>query len=317
MYALQDIRQLLNYKEMSRKLTTPLDVVTMSDSMLHQAILQAGFTVNDEKLLIATSLHVIIFQALLMGIYTVIFGGTMYAYLIQQRSKHYAVSVTISILYITNIAVFSIQWYSTKLQFINNGTSRDTIFAALYTNSGTDIIALHTALNFLTAVSLVLSDGLLIWRCFNLWNRSIYAISIPVFLTFVEAAQTIGSEIVPQTAISSQLRLNRVVGNIFNTQSPAPSTQLLSFNFWTAAFGMSTTIMVARVATLSDESNAPTSGHSTGIQFRPRSTARTRTDAQVSVVLRGPEDTSGSLASEDNQAQVTASNLMKKDKQEV
>ncbi|KAF9475168.1 hypothetical protein BDN70DRAFT_957829 [Pholiota conissans] len=260
----------------------------MSDSnstTLHQAILQAGFTVNDEKSLIATDLHVIIFQALLMGIYTVIFGGTMYAYLIQQRSKHYAVAVTISVLYITNIAAFSIQWYTTKFQFIDNGVSRDTIFVTTYTESGTDIIALRITLEILTVVSFVLSDGLLIWRCFNLWNRSVYAISITVFLTFVEAVR------VPPLAYN--------------------------YSVSTSGQGMITTIMVARVATLSDESNAPTSGHLTGIQFRPRSTVRTRTDAQVSVVLQGSGDTTKNLAIEDNQAQVPASNLMENDRQEI
>ncbi|KAF9473149.1 hypothetical protein BDN70DRAFT_899988 [Pholiota conissans] len=312
-----------------------------NSTTLHQAILQAGFTVNDEKLFIATNLHVMIFQALLMGIYTVIFGGTMYAYLIQQRSKHYAVTVTISILYIINIAVFSIQWYTTKFQFIDNGASRDTIFAALYYTSDTGVAA-HIALDFLTVVSLVLSDGLLIWRCFNLWNRSFYVISITMFLTFVEAADSsqIRLEKVAEagtfisgctTAIATVqiayrihlfLKHQEIVVNILSSRSTTPSTQLLSVYTWTIDFlfplaGISTTIMVARVATLSDESNAPTSGHLTGIQFRPRSTARTGTDAQVSVVLQRSGDTTENLAIEDNQAQVTASNLMEKDKQEV
>ncbi|KAF9475172.1 hypothetical protein BDN70DRAFT_898378 [Pholiota conissans] len=346
----------------------------MSDSnstMLHQAILQAGFTVHDEKLLIATSLHVIIFQAFLKGIYTVIFGGTMYAY------------VTISVLYITNIAALAIQWYSTKFQFIDNGISRDTIFVAVYLTAGIDALALRIAMDVLAVVSLVLSDGLLIWRCFNLWNRSVYAISILVFLTFVEAAlmltQTIGSAIVPLRAVSLQVKLDLVimagtlisgctiaiatvqiayrihlfmkhqnmsstkfqhitnlvlqsgivsslsllifsVMTILMTRSPTPSTQLMSFYYWAGVMlfpitGISTTIMVARVATLSDESNAPISEHLTGIQFRPQSAACTGTDAQIPVVLQGLEDTTRSLSIEDDQAQ--ASNLMKKNKQEV
>ncbi|KAF9475174.1 hypothetical protein BDN70DRAFT_957832 [Pholiota conissans] len=355
----------------------------MSDSnstTLHQEILQAGITVNDEKLLIATNLHVSIFLALLMGIYTVIFGGTMYAYLIQKRSKHYAVAITISVLYISNIAAFSLEWYSTKLQFIDNGASRDTIFVAIYTN-GPDV-AVSIALEILTAVSLVLGDGLLIWRCFNLWNRSVYAISITVFLTFVEAGlmltQAIGTAIAP-TAAPLQIKLAKVIAagifvsgcntaiatvqiayrihlflkhqgmssrkfrhvtnlvlqsgivyslslliysvlTILMTQSTTPSAQIFSLAIWANIFvfplaGMTTTIMVARVATLSDENNAPTSGHLTGIQFRPRSTARTGTDAQVSVVLQGPGDTTENLAIEDNQAQ--ASNSVEKIKQEV
>ncbi|KAF9472922.1 hypothetical protein BDN70DRAFT_937812 [Pholiota conissans] len=63
--------------------------------------------------------------------------------------------------------------------------------------------------------------------------------------------------------------------------------------------------MVARVATLSDDTNISTSMHLTGIQFKPRSTACT-TVGGVSVPLYtcSDSDTAGDTAAEVKQAQV-------------
>ncbi|KAF9476275.1 hypothetical protein BDN70DRAFT_935189 [Pholiota conissans] len=288
----------------------------MSDTnstTLHEKIVQAGLTVYDEKSMIAASLNSSIFLALLMGMYTVIFGGTMYAYSIRQPSKRHLVPITVSLLYISNLATFVIQWFSTKLQFVDNGATRETIL--LDTFGGQFTIAV--LLSVLNVISFVLGDALLIWRCFNLWNRSIRVISVPVLLTIIGTAQTIGFSITPSlqpvlnkvvaagillsgctTIITTVLIIYRIYS--FSKQKHISSTKFrhiidivvqsgavyaisllifgvsgmlsgqsfvnlkvptYNFGLWTTAFvlpiaGISTTVMVARVATLSENTRS-------------------------------------------------------------
>ncbi|KAF9474461.1 hypothetical protein BDN70DRAFT_936647 [Pholiota conissans] len=317
----------------------------MSDAnstSLHQAILQAGFTDNDERVIIASALNVSMFQALLMGIYTVICGGTMYAYLTRQPSKRYLVPGTVCLLYLSNLVAFGIQWNSTKSQFVDDGATRDTIFLSLLDTQ----VAMFVAVTFMNAISLVLSDVLLIWRCFNLWNRSVRIISIPVFLTVAEGVSgAIGSAVNPPSALDEQVILGKVlasgimisacttvittllityrinsflknkdissrkfrnvidivvqsglvsslsllvlgISNVITSSSPINNTQTLIVGFWTSAFvfplaGIATTIVVARVATLSDNDDPAMSVHLTGIRFQPGSTTQSGTASGV------------------------------------
>ncbi|KAF9486095.1 hypothetical protein BDN70DRAFT_926810 [Pholiota conissans] len=321
----------------------------LNSTALHQVIVQAGFTVDDEKSVIATNLNSMIFAALLMGIYTVVYGGTIYKYTTREGSRGYLVPATISCLYLCNLALFGIDWFATKQQFIDQGDDRDTIFLATVDNSG----GLAIGVNFLSAAGLVLSGSLLIWRCFNLWDRSFRIIFVPVLLTITEGALmltlAIGAGVIPPSALTEQTRLNKVaaaglvmsscstiittaliayrirsflthqgisakrfrhtidvvvqsgavysfsvllygVVNILNNAADRSGRNVALFNFelWAASFtyylaGMSTTIMVARVVMLSNHANNPTSVHSTGIRFQPRSTVHTHTGAQPTI----------------------------------
>ncbi|KAF9470989.1 hypothetical protein BDN70DRAFT_939275 [Pholiota conissans] len=313
----------------------------MSDSnttALHQAVLDLGFTTNDEKSIIATNLNASMFLALLMGIYTVIFGGTIYAYVTRGVSNRYLVPVTVTILYVCNLASFGVQWFLTKWQFVNNGDNIDTVFLATLDANA----KIATASDILNAIGLVLSDCLLIWRCFNLWDRSARIVYIPLLLTGTEGAEAVAFAVVPRTAISLESRFNKVyaagiviascntiittalityriysflrnqhittkkfrhiidiviqsgavyslsmlvmaISIIVEINTETETVKLFNFIWWTNSLafplaGLSTTIMVARVATLTDITNPPTSVHLTGIQFQPHSTTRTGTD---------------------------------------
>ncbi|KAF9477403.1 hypothetical protein BDN70DRAFT_881235 [Pholiota conissans] len=338
----------------------------MSDSnatSLHDLILQLGFTVNDEKSYIATDLNVSMVAALFMGMYTIIFVGTMYAYMSRGVSGRYFVPVTISTLYLCNVAYFGLEWYDTKWQFIDNGESRDTIFFSFLVTPA----KIHTPGNIVNTVILVLSDVLLIWRCFNLWDCSYRVIAIPVLLTITETAlmltQAIGIAIISSTDKEKRLNiLNNIAAagimvtactNIITTmliayrvntflrnteispkkfrhivdivvQSAAvysalllvsgvsmiislpngADVRLLNFELWASVLalssaGISTTIMVARVAMLTDTSNPPTSLHLTGIQFQPQSTAHTGTSDRVSVNFHAYNEADRDSASKD------------------
>ncbi|KAF9476176.1 hypothetical protein BDN70DRAFT_952355 [Pholiota conissans] len=326
---------------------------------LHDAILQKGFSTADEKSVIATNLHVSLFQALLMGAYTVIFGGTIYFYLTRQSSKRYLVPATLVLLYASNLVVFALEWYTTKLQFSDNSTNRDTVFLAIYNGQTT----IASVCDILTMISVVLADGLLIWRCFNVWNRSLYIIAIPVLLTITEAglllSEALANIISPSnftvqqnvykafaagvlissctTIFTTGLIIYRIysflrhkdilsqtsfwhtidiivqsgaiytlsfliygVSVILDYENAFATLPTLIFDFWTNSFvfplaGISTTIMVARVATLSASdsttSEPSTLVHLTGIQFRQQSTARAPgTATQISIVLRREGD---------------------------
>ncbi|KAF9477079.1 hypothetical protein BDN70DRAFT_934500 [Pholiota conissans] len=316
----------------------------MSDqnvSALHQEILQLGFTINDEKSIISTTLNVFMFLALWMGIYTVIFAGTMYAYVTRNVSSRYFVPVTVSVVYLCNLAGLSMQWYITQWQFVENGQDRDTVFIATMNTPP----KISTAVYIISLFGLVLGDSLLIWRCFNIWNHSFRVISVPVVLMVTETGelpinlgfygvrlqnifnrvlaagiviagcttilttalityrihsflehqeksrkkfQNIIDIIIQSGALSSISFLMLGVAVILDTNTDGLNVRIYNFYNWTTSFvfplaGISSTIMIARVATLADESDPTTSIHLTGIQFQSPSATHTGTGTQISV----------------------------------
>ncbi|KAF9471343.1 hypothetical protein BDN70DRAFT_939019 [Pholiota conissans] len=346
----------------------------LNSTALHQVIVQAGFTVDDEKSVIATNLNSMILSALLMGIYTVIYGGTIYKYTTREGSRGYLVPATISCLYLCNLAFFGIDWLVTKQQFIDQGDDRDTVFFATANNWG----GLTVGVDLLSAAALVLSESLLIWRCFNVWDRSFRIIFVPVVLTVTNGAlvstQAIGVGVIPLSALTEETRLNKVLAagllmsacstiittaliayrirsflthqgisakrfrhtidivvqsgavysfsllllgvvSILNTTANRVGMNVVLFNFelWESNFtyylaGMSTTIMVARVAMISSHTDTAASVHLTGIQFDPRSTVHTNTCARLTIDIStlgasrdaaGPERQSQDLSAEE------------------
>ena len=106
-------------------------------------------------------------------------------------------------LYLFSIAQLAIAWYLLQSSFVDSGETRETIFMTTY--SGPPWIQL--ALESCTAATNILADGLLvsttftipfrsnhlklgkIWRCFHMWNRSLLAISLPVFFLVAETGE--------------------------------------------------------------------------------------------------------------------------------
>ncbi|KAF9477077.1 hypothetical protein BDN70DRAFT_934497 [Pholiota conissans] len=208
---------------------------TLNETALQEAIMKAGFTFDDEKSLIASNLHVTIFSALFTGIYTVIFGMTMYTYLKNGVRNRYLVPVTMSIVYLCNLGILGGEWYDTKAQFVDNGMNRDTIFFSIVDGRVVDGGMLEGFSGILNAITLALSDFLLIWRCFNIWDRSIRMITIPMLLTIVEAAlmlsASIGVLIVPSTETSRLSSLNKAfsAGIIIAGCTTLISTALIAY----------------------------------------------------------------------------------------
>ncbi|KAF9476553.1 hypothetical protein BDN70DRAFT_897235 [Pholiota conissans] len=236
---------------------------SINATAFHESLMENGYTESEEWSTISTNLHVSIFQALLMGKFDYLTYEVT-----KQPSKHYIVPITVTMLYLCNLAIFGVQWYTTKLQFVDNYTYWDPAFLAM--SSRTPLSgATMTVGSIINTTSLVLSDGLLIWRCHNLWNCSFRIISIPVFLTIGEAGEHSSSmkSVPPKLMRSSSVAVDAIlaISNIASIpiQHTPTNIPLYVFNSWTSMFvfplsGISTTIMVARVATLSNDTKSNT-----------------------------------------------------------
>ena len=106
-------------------------------------------------------------------------------------------------LYLLSIAQLAILWQQLQSGFVDSGETRETIFIATYFDTAWSILAS----NGLTAVTNILADGLLvsttstipfrfshlelgkIWRCFYVWDRSLLALSLPLFFLVAETGE--------------------------------------------------------------------------------------------------------------------------------
>jgi len=118
-----------------------------------------------------------------MGIYTLVYFGTLYIYLTTGRAEQSRIVVTImTMLYMLGIAQFGIQWYICSWNFTTNGDTRETVFVSLFNGPvWTRLVITITSFSMC-----ILADGLLIWRCFHVWNRSRRVISFLLFLFISE-----------------------------------------------------------------------------------------------------------------------------------
>jgi len=118
-----------------------------------------------------------------MGIYTMVYFGTLYIYLTTKRATQRRIVVTaMTMLYMLGISQFGIQWYVCWWNFAGNGDTRETVFVSLFNGP----VWTRLGINITSFAMCILADGLLIWRCFYVWNRSIRVISFLLFLFISE-----------------------------------------------------------------------------------------------------------------------------------
>ncbi|KAF8886623.1 hypothetical protein CPB84DRAFT_1850084 [Gymnopilus junonius] len=76
------------------------------------------------------------------------------------------------------------QWFLLRDAVVNQGATRKSIYVAIFTSP--------IWVSLLTSISIYslafLADTLLIWRCFNVWNRSLRVILFPLVTLFAEGA---------------------------------------------------------------------------------------------------------------------------------
>ncbi|KJA17199.1 hypothetical protein HYPSUDRAFT_206371 [Hypholoma sublateritium FD-334 SS-4] len=94
------------------------------------------------------------------------------------------VITAISLLYLVNVASTGVQWLFLKRVFITDGATRETAFS-----TEVQVQFLQTLLtDIFILIVFVVADGLLIWRCYNVWGKSFRVIFLPLVLVVAEAA---------------------------------------------------------------------------------------------------------------------------------
>ncbi|KAF9551427.1 hypothetical protein CPC08DRAFT_715065 [Agrocybe pediades] len=122
---------------------------------------------------------------LLMGFYVAVYFGTVYVYFeYRQASKNKGVLWTISFLFVSCLGQLGSNWYYTRFVFVDQGDTRASIFVNSY-RSPSPLVMISATLAY---VSSILADGLLLWRCFHITNRSLRWIVLPAFLFVCEIA---------------------------------------------------------------------------------------------------------------------------------
>ncbi|PPQ88151.1 hypothetical protein CVT25_005117 [Psilocybe cyanescens] len=96
----------------------------------------------------------------------------------------------ISALYLLCLSQFIEQWYSIDLDIVINGDTRETTFISTVEGGPTWVWVFA---DFLTYSSFVVSDGLLIWRCYHIWGQSLRIILVPVALFVAESCLFVAS----------------------------------------------------------------------------------------------------------------------------
>lgn len=83
----------------------------------------------------------------------------------RSSSQRFLVPTAVTMLYLSNLVGFGVQWYNTKWDFINNGDTRDSVFQSLYIVPTWFYIAEDTP----AYIAFILADGLLV-RIIELFN---------------------------------------------------------------------------------------------------------------------------------------------------
>ncbi|PPQ82444.1 hypothetical protein CVT25_007242, partial [Psilocybe cyanescens] len=89
----------------------------------------------------------------------------------------------ISVLYFLCFSEFIIDWYYINWTIVTNGNMRESIFLGTV---GYGLEWTWVLNDFLQNSLLIISDGLLIWRCYHVWGQSFCAILAPFILLVAE-----------------------------------------------------------------------------------------------------------------------------------
>uniref|UniRef100_A0A8H7XVV4 Uncharacterized protein n=1 Tax=Psilocybe cubensis TaxID=181762 RepID=A0A8H7XVV4_PSICU len=99
------------------------------------------------------------------------------------KSTGHIVISAISVLYFLCFLDCLLQWYFLNFLIVSNGDTRESIFNWIIVGGKRWMWVLN---NFLFYCLFVVSDVLLIWRCYHVWGKSWRIIVVPSFLLVVE-----------------------------------------------------------------------------------------------------------------------------------
>ncbi|PPQ92897.1 hypothetical protein CVT25_010452 [Psilocybe cyanescens] len=108
------------------------------------------------------------------------------------NSNHCIVLSAISVLYCLCFLYFAVQWYYLDWVLVVNGDTRESIFLATVVD-GLDWI--WVLCGFLANSMFIISDGLLIWRCYHVWGQSFWAILAPLIPLVAECGLSVATTV--------------------------------------------------------------------------------------------------------------------------
>ncbi|KJA17196.1 hypothetical protein HYPSUDRAFT_206367 [Hypholoma sublateritium FD-334 SS-4] len=123
------------------------------------------------------------------------------------------VTTAISVLYLANVANTGLEWFFLRKVFITHGETRGTAFDVVDQANTLESFLGAT----LSAIVFVISDSLLIWRCYKVWGNSLRAIYLALVLLLAETALYLSIVIIPcasnlDPAVPTRITLNKLTG---------------------------------------------------------------------------------------------------------
>uniref|UniRef100_A0A8H7XJJ3 Uncharacterized protein n=1 Tax=Psilocybe cubensis TaxID=181762 RepID=A0A8H7XJJ3_PSICU len=147
-----------------------------------------------------------------MGVYTMVYSGVVYAYASSESSgmPRCIVLGMISALYFLSSSTLVLLWNKLNWTFISRGDTRDSLsYATLEPVSWFD-----TGLTCVLSMSFVISDALLIWRCYYVWGRRLKVTFVLFMLLTAEFAFAVISTVIHAVHVTYS---NIVVATLSNS----------------------------------------------------------------------------------------------------
>ncbi|PPQ84447.1 hypothetical protein CVT25_012547 [Psilocybe cyanescens] len=136
----------------------------------------------------------------------------------------------ISALYLLCMGTLTIQWYYFNYKISINGDTRESIVKSIL--EGGAAFKFYALSEFLFYSIFVVSDGLLIWRCYHVWGRSKRVILVPSVLLLTEIV-----------FVFTVTVLSFITRSITNSPLAAPPTTIL--NARVVFFSLANTIIAS------------------------------------------------------------------------
>ncbi|KAG7447941.1 uncharacterized protein BT62DRAFT_1074475 [Guyanagaster necrorhizus] len=133
-------------------------------------------------------LNTMILQALLLGAYSCILGGTLW-YMFHGNDHRYRgfMLFTVLSLYVLAVVDFAFNWSFTRTAFITDGQNFWSVFMAMF-GSTSSLRPPHYLVSGITGlISTALADTALIWRCWVVWGHRWLIVLIPILCTITSA----------------------------------------------------------------------------------------------------------------------------------
>ncbi|KAF9554115.1 hypothetical protein CPC08DRAFT_821904 [Agrocybe pediades] len=152
------------------------------------------FSVAQQKALISAGLNSTLLFSFLFGIYTGLFPATIYIYIHKEnrtRAKDRIIIGSVTALYLITALINAISCYDTNILFVTHSGNR----VELFIESADEEFPLGVEItsSFTTFLSLLIADGLLVWRCFHSCGGSLRRCLLPIALLTIETVLVISA----------------------------------------------------------------------------------------------------------------------------